>query len=192
MSLEHILLGMLRKPCSGYDLRQEFEMGAKHFWSAELSQIYPTLKRMQSRGWLESRLEPSPKGPDRRVYERTKAGREVLHEWLQAGPVVGNDRLAYIAQLIFMGELKDLEGTLEFIVQLREEFDAVRNLLSGAYDEYQEKESDRGLTVDEFHEWIAVDMGARSLRSKVEWCDKSISRIQNRIDQDKQKKKRGS
>ena len=138
---------------------------------------------------LESRLEPSPKGPDRRVYERTKAGREVLHDWLRAGPVVGNDRFAYVGQLIFMGELKDLEGTLEFMVQLREEFDAVLNLLSGAYQEYEELESDRGVSVEEFHEWIAVDMGAHSLRSKVEWCDKSISRIKKRIKRNKQKKK---
>ena len=86
MSLEHILLGMLRSSRSGYDLRHEFEYGAKHFWSAELSQIYPTLKRMESRGWLESRLEPSPKGPDRRVYERTKAGSEVPRNTFSGAP----------------------------------------------------------------------------------------------------------
>ncbi len=184
MSLESILLGMLNQPRSGYDLRQEFEMGAKHFWSAELSQIYPTLKRMENRGWLESRLEPSPKGPDRRVYARTKAGREVLHEWLRSGPVVGNDRLAYIGQLIFMGELSDLDVTLEFVQQLREEFDAVLQLLAGAVQEY-EASSQKNPSMEDFHNLLSVRMGVRSLQAKVDWCDESIKEIQKRIKQDK-------
>ena len=185
MSLEHILLGMMRKPCSGYDLRQEFEMGAKHFWSAELSQIYPTLKRMEGRGWLESQLEPSPKGPDRRVYQRTKAGQEVLHEWLQSGPVVGNDRYAYIGQLIFMGELNDLETTLEFMQQLREEFNAVYQLLRGAMDELEQESKQRELSMIEFHEKISLRMGVYSLQGKVTWCDESIREVQHRIAQEK-------
>lgn len=189
MSLEHILLGMLRNACSGYDLRQEFEMGAKHFWSAELSQIYPTLKRMESRGLLESRLEASPKGPDRRVYERTKAGQEALHEWLRSGPAVGNDRFAYIGQLIFMGELKDLDATLEFFHQLREEFSAVLTLLSGAMEELKTESKKRALTMVEFHEKISLGMGVHSLRAKVEWCDESIKEVKQRIKKGKRNKR---
>ena len=189
MSLEHILLGMLQKACSGYDLRQEFEQGAKHFWSAELSQIYPTLKRMESRGLLESRLEASPKGPDRRVYERTRAGTEVLHEWLRSGPVVGNDRLAYIGQLIFMGELKDLDTTLEFTQQLREEFAAVLDLLSNALSEYNNQKKLCALPLEDFHSVLSVRMGVASLQAKVDWCDESIATIEKRIKQTKRKKR---
>lgn len=188
MSLEHILLGMLKSSRSGYDLRQEFEMGAKHFWSAELSQIYPTLKRMESRGWLESRLEPSPKGPDRRVYERTKAGREVLHEWLRSGPIVGNDRLAYIGQLIFMGELKDLDATLQFLEQLQEEFSAVFELLSGAIQEVEDEAKRRKLSDIEFHELLSMRMGVASLRAKVDWCTTSRKEVQKRIKSRRKKK----
>ena len=50
MSLEHILLGMQREPSTGYELGKKFSEGARHFWFAELSQIYPTLKRMRDRG----------------------------------------------------------------------------------------------------------------------------------------------
>jgi len=78
MSLDHILLGLLREPASGYDLKDAFNETVAHFWSAELSQIYPTLKRLEERGLLRSRREPSPKGPDRRVYRLTGEGREEL------------------------------------------------------------------------------------------------------------------
>lgn len=181
MSLEHILLGMLRKSRSGYDLRHEFEMGARHFWSAELSQIYPTLKRMESKGLLESQVEPSSKGPPKRVYERTKAGTELLHEWLRSGPVIGNERFAYIGQLIHMGELNDLNATLAFLQQLREEMDAVLQLLAGAFEETGDIQKKRTLTMIEFHERLSLRMGVHSLQAKVNWCDESISEVQKRM-----------
>ena len=37
MSLEHILLGLLREPASGYDLKAIFDERIQHFWAAELS-----------------------------------------------------------------------------------------------------------------------------------------------------------
>lgn len=163
-------------------------MGAKHYWSAELSQIYPTLKRMESRGWLESCLEPSPKGPDRRVYRRTKAGQEVLHEWLRSGPAVGNDRLAYIGQLLHMSELNDLDVTLEFLQQLREEFAAVLEVLSNALGDASVFNSQK-MTIDEFHDVISVRMGVLSLQAKVDWCDESIDAVHKRIKKNKRKRK---
>ena len=54
MSLDHILLGLLREPATGYDLGNAFSENVRHFWSAELSQIYPTLKRLEQRGMLRS------------------------------------------------------------------------------------------------------------------------------------------
>ena len=90
MSLENILLGMLDEPASGYDLKTEFSEGARHFWSAELSQIYPTLKKMELRGWLSSEVASSAKGPPRRVFRRTDAGRKQLLEWLRSGTADGN------------------------------------------------------------------------------------------------------
>ncbi len=102
MSLDHILFGLLREPATGYDLKNAFSENARHFWSAELSQIYPTFKRLEGQGMLRNRLEPSPKGPKRRVYSRTEKGRAELLQWLLRGPVVGTERSAYLAQLYFM------------------------------------------------------------------------------------------
>src|ERR1700740_1459020 len=52
VSLEHILLGLLRQPASGYDLKAVLDHGIGHFWGAELSQIYPSLRRLEKRGLL--------------------------------------------------------------------------------------------------------------------------------------------
>jgi DNA-binding PadR family transcriptional regulator len=182
MSLEHILLGMLREPASGYDLKTAFNEGARHFWSAELSQIYPALKHMQRRGWLTSRREPSPRGPDRRVYRRTAKGTEQLRRWLEAAPVVGTERFAYIGQLIFMGEAADLEVTERFMLRLRDRLHEFQRLLEAA-EAYLRGRPDfpEGLDDHEFHELLSLCIGVRSLRAKVAACDENVELIRSRI-----------
>ena len=80
MSLRNILLGLLEKPASGYDLKGEFGASLGHFWAAELAQIYPTLKAMEAEGLVRSRAVPSTRGPARKEYRRTKSGERALEE----------------------------------------------------------------------------------------------------------------
>jgi PadR family transcriptional regulator, regulatory protein AphA len=183
MSLEHILLGMLRKPATGYALKREFEQGARHFWSAELSQIYPALERMERRRWLKSKQQPSPVGPARRVYQRTAAGERELFAWLKSGPVMGTERFAYLGQLVFFGELDDLSQTTSFMRQLRERLAGTLDFLEQAAAPLEEQrlQNPRKLSAIEFHELLALRMGVLSLRAKVRWCDESLEMIDSRV-----------
>ena len=183
MSLEHILLGMLTKPLCGYDLKAEFEAGARHFWFAELSQIYPTLRRMEQQGWLKSRTEPSPHGPPRRVYSRTRAGTSELRRWIRQEPLVGVERFAYIGQLIFMDQIDDLGATLSFLEQLRELLHEKWQYLKLAEKEMVDEcggDPDNMPSAD-FHEHMSLRMGILSLGAKVRGCDESIRRVKDRM-----------
>jgi len=177
MALEFILLGLLRDPASGYELRREFDRGPRHFWSARLSQIYPTLQRMEDRGWLTSKTERSDKGPDRRVYRRTRAGTGALHDWLQGDPELGVDRLPYIGQLAFLGELRDRERTRTFLSGLRERFCAQRDFLrQGAEPSYRENAGDPSEWDDDaLHELLCIEIGIGALRGKIEACDRALA-----------------
>ncbi|HET6340759.1 MAG TPA: PadR family transcriptional regulator [Gemmatimonadota bacterium] len=183
MSLPHILLGLLREPASGYDLKAEFEQGIRHYWSAELSQIYPTLKRMEGQGWLSSATEPSDRGPDRRVYTRTRAGHEELLRWLEGGPQVGAERFAYLAQIAFMGELGDFRRTLAFMRALRvrlaaweAELNAIEAGVFSALPGYPDD-----LPPDELHHHVTLRMGLHTLAAKLAWCDETIARLERRL-----------
>ena len=182
MSLDHILLGMLGAPASGYDIKRGFSEGTRHFWSAELSQIYPALRKLEERGWLKSRLEPPARGPRRRVYHRTAEGRAELTRWLARGPEMGTQRFAYVAQLCFMHELGDLEATSDFMVELRSRLRELLALLEQAESESAGPGGARldALSAEDFHVYLAVRMGVRSLRSKVAWCDEALAHIARR------------
>lgn len=82
--LKYILLGLLNyRPMSGYDLEGWISVSAGNFWHAKLSQIYTTLKSLETEGHVISHIEPQEGRPDRRVYQITDAGQEDLHAWLR-------------------------------------------------------------------------------------------------------------
>ncbi len=183
MSLDHILLGLLRDPASGYDLKNTFRQHARHFWSAELSQIYPTLNRLEQRGLLQSRVEASPKGPNRKVYSLTDGGREELLRWLHTDPTVGTERFAYLAQLYFMDAIGDIHETRAFMAALRDrlsrwlaELQTVEREVTTTYGDAPERYSDGG-----FHRFAALRMGIHSIGSKVAWCDETLAAIDRRL-----------
>ena len=183
MSLDHILLGLLRDPATGYDLRNAFSENVRHFWSAELSQIYPTLKRLEQRRMLRSRLEPSPKGPKRRVYALTEEGRGELLRWLRSGPAVGTERFAYLAQLYFMDAIGDIHETRAFMAALRDHLAdwlarlrGVERGVVAAHGDAPERYSDAG-----FHHFAALRMGIHSVGAKVAWCDETLAAIDRRL-----------
>jgi DNA-binding PadR family transcriptional regulator len=183
VSLPHILLGLLRQPASGYDLKAEFEQGIRHFWSAELSQIYPTLKRMEAKGWLSSATEPSDRGPDRRVYSRTEAGHRELLRWLGGAPEVGAERFAYLAQIAFMNELGDFRRTLEFMRALRARLAAweaeLLSIEEGVFAAMAGYPDD--LPPAELHHHVTLRMGLHTLAAKLVWCDETIARLERRL-----------
>src|ERR1700678_1255606 len=120
--LDYILLGLLREPASGYELKRLFDERIHYFWAAELSQIYVTLQRLERKGLLCSSQAQSKRGPGRRLYQITAAGRRALRAWLETESTPGDDRIPYLGKLYLMDEAQDLQRTLRYLLTLREQF----------------------------------------------------------------------
>jgi DNA-binding PadR family transcriptional regulator len=83
MSLPHVLLGLLAEaPASGWDLKRRLQEDPARGWDADLSQIYPALRRLLRGGFVSLKRRRSAQGPPRREYRATAAGRRELREWL--------------------------------------------------------------------------------------------------------------
>ncbi len=182
MSLDHILLGMLRRPASGYDLRREFESSAQHFWYAELSQIYPVLKRLEGKGWLTSRAEPSERGPERRVYEVTESGRAELVRWLEEGPQFGHQRIAHLAQLFFMDELGDPGRVRDFVGEVRtvvaKRLATLEAIEAPILDAHGNPD---GFPDGELYRFSTLRLGIEVAQARIRWCDETIKRLEARV-----------
>ena len=71
-------------------------------WDAELTQIYPALRRLLRGGFVAMKRRRSEKGPPRREYRLTPAGRREFGEWLAEPLVLPRPRDASLARLAFL------------------------------------------------------------------------------------------
>ena len=73
-----ILLLLRERAAHGYDLIERLR--ALGFDRDDPGRLYRALRALEADGLVHSAWERSPGGPDRRVYELTRAGMEELHE----------------------------------------------------------------------------------------------------------------
>lgn len=183
MVLKYILLGLLSEPASGYELKKTFNDSLNHFWAAELSQIYPTLKKMKSEKLIVSKRMRSVIGPDKKLYSRTKKGKEELLKWLSGKPLYGYYRFHYAAQAFFLSEKKDAKKALQFYCELREMFQTKLAELE------QIEESLKGmepgwldvLPEESFYPYLTLRMGIHKMAGNIAWCDECIAHIERRV-----------
>jgi PadR family transcriptional regulator, regulatory protein AphA len=182
MSLPHILLGMLKQPQSGYDLKKEFSSSLQHFWHAELSQIYPTLKRLEESGLIKGRVGETRAGPQRREYRRTERGRRELLNWLKSGPVTGTERIGYLSQVYFLAELDDEIRVLCYLQALRAYMSDWLAALKDTESMWRNADSryPDDLPDEDFYPQLTLSMGLRKVQANLDWCDESIRRVRNR------------
>lgn len=96
--LEYALLGLLKQqPQSGYDLRKSFTTTPMRHFSDSPGSIYPALRRLQARKWLNVTQEED--GRRRQLFRLTKAGERALIAWLQQ-PVSREDVVWRLGELM--------------------------------------------------------------------------------------------
>ena len=108
MSLKYTLLGFLNYgPLTGYDLKKHMDNSTQFFWHARLSQIYPTLKRMEEDDWVESTIMPQEGKPDKKFYMITEKGRAALLSWLdEFSSEIAPDKRPELLRFFFAGALE--------------------------------------------------------------------------------------
>jgi DNA-binding PadR family transcriptional regulator len=103
-TLEYILLGLLAKDeQTGYDLKKSFEEEIGEFWQASHSQIYPELKKLEDRGFIESRHGIVGSKLEKTYYSLTLQGRDKLRQWIvSATPELAATKDEFILKLYFV------------------------------------------------------------------------------------------
>ncbi len=72
-----ILLLLREQPAHGYDLLERLRPFG--FLRDDPGGLYRTLRALEQEGLVSSAWEPSSVGPDRRIYQLTRAGMKELH-----------------------------------------------------------------------------------------------------------------
>ena len=105
MSIDHTILGVISlSPCSGYDMKAEFEKGVAGMVSAlSFGSIYPRLKHLEQEGLIETK-QVDTDGRRKKIYDLTATGWQKLMRWLEESseyPIPMHDEL--LLKMLFWG-----------------------------------------------------------------------------------------
>ncbi len=116
MALEHALLVALsERPAAGIELTRRFEKSIGYFWAATHQQIYRTLTRMETDGWVSARIVVQQGRPDKKVYAVSPAGSAVLADWLATPSPQPNPRSDLSVKMRGASFAADREAVLDVV-----------------------------------------------------------------------------
>jgi DNA-binding PadR family transcriptional regulator len=84
--LELAILGLLKEqPMHGYELRKQLASKLGFFWTVSFGSLYPTLKKLERRGYVRKTGSDELASRRKQVYAITPAGEEMFLELLEEG-----------------------------------------------------------------------------------------------------------
>jgi DNA-binding PadR family transcriptional regulator len=167
MALEHALLVALsEQPASGLDLAKRFGRSIGFFWQATHQQIYKVLARMDADGWVSITEVAQTGKPDKKVYDVTPAGREVLAAWL-AAPTETQSLRSELAVKLRGASFGDRAAVLDVVrANLADHHVRLDHYRQLAKRDYPRPESLTGLELDQY---LVLRGGIRLEEFWVEW-----------------------
>ena len=75
-----VLRTLLLGPLHGYGIAKAIHASSREQLNVEFGSLYPSLKRLELKGWITSRWETSEHNRRAKYYRLTPAGRRQLHK----------------------------------------------------------------------------------------------------------------
>src|SRR5262245_55164831 len=170
--LDYALLALVsQQPRSGYDLRRIFALTPLAHFSDSPGAVYPALRRLARRRWVEP-VAPRPRGGRRRMAFRVSAaGRRALLEWLRR-PVtrdqVVRDPDGLLLRFAFMGERLEAREVQAFLRSLLRELRLHLANLESFFTEQSGGMSPTGR--------LAFESGLAGVRAQISWARNAARR----------------
>jgi DNA-binding PadR family transcriptional regulator len=168
-TLEYALAGLLRhKPQSGYDLRKTFTTTGMRHYSDSPGSIYPALKRIEKRGWIEAVPQQGQEADSRRrqVFALTAAGKDALVAWLDK-PVSRDDVNLRVGELMLRFAFMDGNVPRATTIQFLIDFERERAIYAAeSRAKLEDMRSKAGLHTGV----LAYELGIEGMEAQVSWA----------------------
>lgn len=172
---ELAILGLVAEaPRHGYEVERLIEQrGMRNWTEVGFSSIYYVLNKLEERDWIASHAEPAAgKGPNRKVYTITEAGRQAWHQATLealAGPSQPNS--AFLLGLAGMPGISAAEAA----DALRQHRRGILKAREGVQQAWRQAAS-----LPFFLEGM-FEYSNNLLETELEWLDRYIPRLESQI-----------
>lgn len=172
MSLAHTILATLgSESYSGYDLWKKFSQTSRYYWQASQQQIYRELGKLEKDGAIASELIPQENRPNKKLYQVTDKGIEILKSWLlqPAEPMAIREELL----------VKVIAAKLVPKSVILQEIERHRQIHSQQLSVYKEIEQHKfpdisQLSYEQKCFYITLRCGIRYETYRIAWCEEAI------------------
>lgn len=167
---EYLILGLLlRNPCHGYELHRRLQEQFGGLWRIPQNQLYGMLKRLEARGDIVGREQPSSAGPRRRHFRLTRQGRLRFQHWLASPTPLSARalRMAFLSRL-FLAFQTDRKAAARL-------FEAQRQAVQTGLDRLREAAATS--TAAGMLERLSTDLRLRQLESALRWMDEAQTQL---------------
>ena len=177
----YILLGLLsHQPLSGYDIKKRVDLSIQPFWPVGFGQIYPTLGLLEREGLVTLSTVESDKGPQRKVYSVTEAGRQALRAWLMTPEEKEYVRYELLLKLFFSAELP-AQNSVDRVEAFARRHEANLRLMRLF------KEELGGILAtsdDHLYYYLTVLFGEQVYAAYLNWADQAVALLRARQNDD--------
>ncbi len=176
-TLEYALTGLLRqKAQTGYDLRKTFTTTGMRHYSDSPGSIYPALKRLEARGWIEAmpKRDEEDDPRKRQLFAITETGKDALVAWLNQ-PITRDDVILRVSELMLRFAFMDGNVPRAVTVQFLADFEREQAIYAaesrGKLEEMRSKYP--------VHTGIlAYEAGIEGMELHVSWARRSRERLE--------------
>lgn len=176
MALAHaILVSLLDSPCSGYDLAKRFDRSVGFFWDASHQQIYRELAKLEAEGHLIAEKIDQEGRPNKKVYEVTPAGKQLLQEWIAQPAEISPVKDDLLVKL-FGGHVVPKTVILEELEQHRQQH--LARLEEYRIIQASLLEHTHCLPLEAEYQYLTLLNGLKYEESWLAWCEDAIARLQ--------------
>jgi DNA-binding PadR family transcriptional regulator len=169
-----VLAQLALRPWSTYELARQRIRYFRYVWPRAESAIYREVKRLAAMGLIAAKREYVGKRP-RTVYSITRAGRQVLREWL--GTPVSPFAMDFEAMIrLFIAPLGTKEQIVATLEQVRS--DAQEMLRFGGAVKQEFLEGRAALQDQVYIRALAVDFFVSLLRTVDSWAERTLAEIE--------------
>jgi DNA-binding PadR family transcriptional regulator len=177
-TLRYIILGLLgARPMTGYDIKLAFDRALATYWNAGNSQIYTTLKHLNSARLVEAEIVVQKTRPNRKVYRLTAAGQAELDRWLQEDVPDRFTKDEFLTKIFFCGETSD-EIALKHLREHRTSLLKQIEHLEWARDQYATRPTRRPRLLE--YQMFVRDYNEALLRTGLEVTERAIARLEQK------------
>ncbi len=173
MALSHaILVSLLDRPQSGYELGKRFDRTVGFFWKASHQQIYQELHKLARAGLVRGETVEQTERPNRIVYELTECGREALDAWSRKATDPPSVKEELIVKLFALGDVD--QQVVREEIERRQAFHRDRlAYYEAVMDEHYPEPAQ--LKPRQQGRYLGLRMGILSEQTTLAWCEEALA-----------------